>query len=101
MADIKLEMEALMAQIKTKIHTQYPLTNVRETFCQGDFQSDFLMCSKEISLYQSWMAGLQYSSDSVSLDYYSKKSNSNNLVLHQLFDIQMEPQTHFLHRSMD
>ena len=46
------------------------------------------------------MASIQYCSDSVSLDYYGKKSNSNNSVLHQLFDIQMEPE-HFLLRSMD
>ena len=46
------------------------------------------------------MASIQYCSDSVSLDYYGKKSNSNNSVLHQVFDIQMEPE-HFLLRSMD
>ena len=37
------------------------------------------------------MASIQYYCDSISLDYYSKKPNSNNSVLHQVFDIQMEP----------
>ena len=98
MADIKLEMEALMVQIKTKTHNTklyhtihtIPVSSfvsvqkVRHPNWYEDYKSDDL---KSVVC----MASIQYYHDGVSLDYYSKKSNSNNLVLHQVFDIQMEP----------